>query len=365
MSKQLFLHIPLIGLVNCLMLKKKKKKSSDALLDTGYWTTASLTNDPGEFIAGETTDNRQLSVGGLRTGQWHNYKLNCTDPFFVKAALDMPSDPSTNGFLQQLWGISSLNFGWNHGGNSVEIGNSLYFSCHFQFACERGSEKAKAEFNLGKKRSARRPQWEPLLLWFKDDCILYYLFVCIAYLLRILIHFYMETFHSAALIKKKKLHWDPTWISSWVSSNAGLRTFRYIHAKKLIAISRFSDFPRQRDKFPEFPVKRSLMSQKYSATGGNLKALTGIRRWAGAEEVGAERLLLDERSWMIIEHTAGPEMINAILLFHLLFINSLSAIMARAQMKGEGGEEKFRLGIIRANEDGAREWEVGRWREGR
>lgn len=86
----------------------------------------------------------------------------------------------------------------------MEIGNSLYFSCHFQFACERGSEKAKAEFNLGKKRSARRPQWEPLLLWFKDDCILYYLFVCIAYLLRILMYFYMETFHSAALIKKKK-----------------------------------------------------------------------------------------------------------------------------------------------------------------
>lgn len=42
---------------------------------------------------------------------------------------------------------------------------------------------------------------------------------------------------------------------------------------------------------------------------------------------------------MTIEHTAGPEMINAILLYHLLFINSLSAIMAWAQMKGEGRGE--------------------------
>lgn len=74
-------------------------------------------------------------------------------------------------------------------------------------------------------------------------------------------------------------------------------------------------------------------------TGGNLKALEGTRQRRGDVVVEAKRLLLDERSWMIIEHTAGPEMINTILLSHLLFINSLSAIMAWAQMKGEGREE--------------------------
>lgn len=49
----------------------------------------------------------------------------------------------------------------------------------------------------------------------------------------------------------------------------------------------------------------------------------------------------DERSGMIIvENVAGPEMINTILLSHLLFINSLSAIMARPEMKGEGRGER-------------------------
>lgn len=44
---------------------------------------------------------------------------------------------------------------------------------------------------------------------------------------------------------------------------------------------------------------------------------------------------------MIIENVAGPEMINTILLSHLLFINSLSAIIAQAEMKGEGRAEKL------------------------
>lgn len=39
---------------------------------------------------------------------------------------------------------------------------------------------------------------------------------------------------------------------------------------------------------------------------------------------------------MIIENTADPAMINTILLSHLLFINSLSAIIAGAEMKGGG-----------------------------
>lgn len=60
---------------------------------------------------------------------------------------------------------------------------------------------------------------------------------------------------------------------------------------------------------------------------------------------------------MIIENTADPAMINTILLSHLLFINSLSAIIAGAEMKrGEGGDgERFapRRG------DGVREWERG------
>lgn len=43
-----------------------------------------------------------------------------------------------------------------------------------------------------------------------------------------------------------------------------------------------------------------------------------------------------EQSQTIIEHMVCAEMINAILLSHLLFINSLSAIMAWAQMKAEG-----------------------------
>lgn len=44
---------------------------------------------------------------------------------------------------------------------------------------------------------------------------------------------------------------------------------------------------------------------------------------------------------MIIENVAGREMINTILLSHLLFINSLSAIIARAEMKGEGRGERL------------------------
>lgn len=254
------------------------------------------------------------------------------DPFFVKAASDAPSDPNTIGFLQRLWGISSLNSGWNHGGNSVEIGNSLYFSCHFQFACERGSEKAEAEFNLGKKKKRVLDGLRCSLCCCGSKMTV----LCISYFFALLTYcvswciFCIKTFHSVALIEKTSLrsHMDK---SSWVSPHTGKETNRHFQ--------NFQISPRQRDKFPEFPVKRSLMFQKYSVAGGDLKAPTGIRQWAGAEEVGAERLLLDERGWMIIEHTAGPEMINAILLFHLLFINSLSAIMAWAQMKGEGRGE--------------------------
>lgn len=44
---------------------------------------------------------------------------------------------------------------------------------------------------------------------------------------------------------------------------------------------------------------------------------------------------------MIIENVAGPEMINTVLLSHLLFINSLSAIIAQAEMKGEGRAEQL------------------------
>lgn len=60
---------------------------------------------------------------------------------------------------------------------------------------------------------------------------------------------------------------------------------------------------------------------------------------------------------MIIENVAGPEMINTILLSHLLFINSLSAIIARAEMKGEGrGERLARRRRYKNGEDGARGW---------
>lgn len=44
---------------------------------------------------------------------------------------------------------------------------------------------------------------------------------------------------------------------------------------------------------------------------------------------------------MIIENVVGPEMINTILLSHLLFINSRSAIIAQAEMKGEGRAEQL------------------------
>lgn len=49
-----------------------------------------------------------------------------------------------------------------------------------------------------------------------------------------------------------------------------------------------------------------------------------------------ERLDPDESRQTITEYTAEPKMINVTRLSHLLFINSLSAIRAPAEMKGEG-----------------------------
>lgn len=64
------------------------------------------------------------------------------------------------------------------------------------------------------------------------------------------------------------------------------------------------------------------------------------RQWEINGEMGV-RLDLDESNQMIIEHMAGPKMINTILCTHLLFINSVSAIKACAQMKGEGRRVQF------------------------
>lgn len=50
---------------------------------------------------------------------------------------------------------------------------------------------------------------------------------------------------------------------------------------------------------------------------------------------------------MIIENTADPAMINTILLSHLLFINSLSAIIAGAEMK-RGREATGRGSLLAA-----------------
>lgn len=61
-----------------------------------------------------------------------------------------------------------------------------------------------------------------------------------------------------------------------------------------------------------------------------------------------------KESWMIIENTADPAMINTILLSHLLFINSLSAIIAGAEMKR--GREATGRGSLLAAET---EWENG------
>lgn len=58
---------------------------------------------------------------------------------------------------------------------------------------------------------------------------------------------------------------------------------------------------------------------------------------------------------MIIENVAGPQMINTILLSHLLFINSLSAIIAQAEMKGEGRAEQLAR-CYKKSEDGVKGW---------
>lgn len=73
---------------------------------------------------------------------------------------------------------------------------------------------------------------------------------------------------------------------------------------------------------------------------------------------------------MIIETVAGPEMIHTILLSHLLFIKSLSAIIAWAEMKGEGRRERLarrRRCYEKKDEEGARGWKGrgdGRGRSG-